>query len=476
MVPHGQIKSMLRRIVAIPMLSVVGLIVISLFQAAYLRTYQNRVDHSTDVILRAQKLKAIAIESENSLQALWIAHTPENIAKSKAAEKEFDDIFKGLDNLVPDSGAQANNLQEIHDAYQEWRKFKSQSESEASRYSVNSLDEIGFYKSMSQHSRRLSFAFDNFIRGERSLRAAQGDTTHLLANALILSVCLISLAIGVIFSIFGRNALFQISSSYARVIESEKHTQEKLRSAVNARDEFFSMASHELKTPITSLKLQLQMLDRNMRPDSKRRPTNEQLVQSFELALRQVNALNDLVEDMLDTSRIQTGNFVLSKSDVNLSDLINDIVTRLRAQLKSAGILVTRDLKSNLIGHWDRHRLEQVVVNLLTNAIRYASGTPVHISTSTDEFGARLIVKDSGPGIELEKQDRIFDRFERANGTNKAGGLGLGLFIVRKIVEAHGGTVTVKSRPEDGASFIVHLPLDDRHTTVPRERSVDASV
>ncbi len=239
-----------------------------------------------------------------------------------------------------------------------------------------------------------------------------------------------------------------------------KERTAELESALNARDEFLSIASHELKTPLTTLKLQLQIKKRDLAKN--KAPSENDLNETYDLALRQVNSLADLVEDLLDTSRIRTGNFILTLGQFDLSELTQDIANRFAEQLKVAKCPLELDLNKALIGCWDHHRIEQVIVNLISNAIKYAPHSAIAISTSKIGDKAILVVKDSGPGIPKENQTKIFEIFERANGTRTIGGLGLGLFIVKKIAEAHQGTIKVESEEGHGAKFILELPLNPK--------------
>ncbi len=237
----------------------------------------------------------------------------------------------------------------------------------------------------------------------------------------------------------------------------EERTKELTR-ALGVRDEFLSVASHELKTPLTSLKLQIQMNKRAV-SSGKGILNPESLMESYDLAIKQINSLTTLVEDLLDTSRIHTGNFTLSFEETNLSDLIEDVVDRSSTQLASAGCELHLDLEKNIIGEWDRQRLEQVILNLLTNAIKYASGTPIEISAKRVANGVLIAVQDNGPGIPKELHQKIFERFERAEVSKSIGGLGLGLYIVRRIIEDHSGKIWVESELGEGARFLVELPL-----------------
>ncbi len=234
-------------------------------------------------------------------------------------------------------------------------------------------------------------------------------------------------------------------------------TQE-LQQALQARDQFVSIASHELKTPLTALKLQLQLAARAAtRPGGILDAT--QATKVFDRALSQCLSLEHLVEDLLDVSRIQSGLIKLEMTPVDAAKLIQDVVTRFSEQLVQAQIDVELELEPDMVGSWDRRRIEQVLANLISNAIKYAPRSELRISLAPHDAHARIVVADSGPGISLEKQSTIFDRFERAGVSPSVGGLGLGLFIARRIVEAHHGSVSVESELGCGARFIVDLPV-----------------
>lgn len=221
----------------------------------------------------------------------------------------------------------------------------------------------------------------------------------------------------------------------------------ELRSAVRARDEFLGIASHELKTPLTSLRLQIQMAQRGLTPADP------------DKLIKQANRLARLVDDMLDISRINAGKLVLDPAPADLSALVNDVLDRFQPQLAAAGSSVRRDLAPGLVGAWDAYRLEQVLTNLITNAMKYAPGKAIEVATRLRDGKAVLTMSDEGPGVAPEDRERIFGRFERASSANEVSGLGLGLHISRQIVEAHGGRIRMEGAPSGGAAFVVELPL-----------------
>ncbi|MFY2560527.1 PAS domain-containing sensor histidine kinase [Corallococcus terminator] len=229
-----------------------------------------------------------------------------------------------------------------------------------------------------------------------------------------------------------------------------------LREAVQARDEFLSIASHELRTPITSVQLQLQFLLRAA-PST----DSEGLVhRRVESTLRSMAQLHQLVATLLDVSRIRAGRLDLHHEPVDLSSLTQDLVSRVQEDAAGARCSVRLVVDEPLVGSWDRVRVEQVITNLLSNAFKYGAQRPVEVHVTREGDFARLCVKDHGIGIAPEDQARIFHRFERAVSQRHYSGFGLGLWIVRQIVEALHGDIRVESRPNVGSSFIVLLPLE----------------
>jgi signal transduction histidine kinase len=239
--------------------------------------------------------------------------------------------------------------------------------------------------------------------------------------------------------------------------EEERRARTELEAAVKARDEVLSLASHELKTPLTSLMLQTQLLQRQQQRGEPLPPEKVQRV--LDQTARQTQRLARLVNDMLDISRLAAGKLALEAETFDLAELASDVVAKLGPQLSEAQCEVSVQAPEPVVGRWDRYRLEQVLTNFLTNAARYAAGKPVEVSVRRLEQRAELRVRDNGRGIAPEDQERIFRKFERAVGGREVGGLGLGLFIVREIVEMHGGTVRVESEVGKGAAFTVTLPL-----------------
>ncbi|WP_164016796.1 PAS domain S-box protein [Pyxidicoccus trucidator] len=246
----------------------------------------------------------------------------------------------------------------------------------------------------------------------------------------------------------GRRAAFAIDNAqlYCKAQES-----------IRTRDEFLSIASHELKTPLTSMKLRAQQMERTLSRPHDGPQLAEKVSGMLEVFDEQLKRLAHLVEHLLDVSRIDESRLALRVDELDLGELARGVLAHLTEQLEKTGCALELVAPEPVVGRWDRLRLEQVLLNLLTNAMKYGAGRPIRVEVTRQGDKALLLVADHGVGIPLESQARIFERFERAASRNY-GGLGLGLFITRQLVEAHGGRIRVESEPGQGAAFIVELP------------------
>jgi signal transduction histidine kinase len=231
----------------------------------------------------------------------------------------------------------------------------------------------------------------------------------------------------------GVMAVIHDATASVRARQSVEQLAKDLQAAVVTRDEFLSIASHELRTPITALMLEAQMLARRLGRGEASPERTEKFVAGTQ---RQLARLTRLVDDMLDISRIARGSLQVNPEPVDLSALAADVGARFQDQLAAAGC------------------------TLSVNAIKYAPGAPFALAVRRASPGlAELRATDGGPGVAPENQERIFHRFERVSSTARSSGLGLGLYICREIVEAHGGTIRMESAPGKGSTFIVSLPL-----------------
>lgn len=241
----------------------------------------------------------------------------------------------------------------------------------------------------------------------------------------------------------------------AQVRRERRETLEALQRAVAARDQFLSIASHELKTPLTSLQLQLQSLLRLVAGDG---PADQRMAQKVRTATRSAERLGELVNRLLEVSRLTTGKLELAPEPLDLAELAREVAGRFAEPLAEGNIQLTLEAPVPVRGRWDRGRVETIAASMLSNAIKYGGGKPVGLGVAAREGTARLWVRDGGIGIPPEDQARIFERFERAVPEHHYGGFGVGLWVARLVAEAHGGRILVESRPGQGSTFTLELP------------------
>lgn len=230
----------------------------------------------------------------------------------------------------------------------------------------------------------------------------------------------------------------------------------KTTQAVELRDTFLSVASHELKTPLTSIYLQFEILKRSTLKTTENDP---KVISLFERFQSQLERLTRLINELLDVTRIASGKMDLDIAEMDLGKLVGDICTNFEGEALQKNSPISLEVKSPVIGHWDTSRVEQVVMNLISNAIKYGNKQPISIQVFKDTEWALVEIKDNGLGIAPEDQARIFQRFERAIDSNSISGLGLGLFICNEIIIRHGGEIKVESSLGQGSLFTIKLPL-----------------
>jgi PAS domain S-box-containing protein len=245
-----------------------------------------------------------------------------------------------------------------------------------------------------------------------------------------------------------------------RDVTSRINSEKILRDAINSRDEFLSIISHELKTPLTSLKLQNQSAIRKIHKGNVGDLSTDRLSVLFDKNENQINRVIRLVDDMLDLTRIQSGKFSYNFIKCDLHEVAMDVYERFKDQFESAGMLLSNQSIESVVGFFDRDRIEQLMVNLLTNALKYGKGNAVTIRLEVLNNVARLEIQDHGIGVKPENVEIIFKKYERIVSADEVSGLGIGLFICREIVEAHGGKIWVESTFGEGSKFIAELPLD----------------
>ncbi len=233
----------------------------------------------------------------------------------------------------------------------------------------------------------------------------------------------------------------------ARVVELEE--------AVRARDAFLAIAAHELRNPMYALSLLLNSAHRMAKPTG-----DEELVRALNRATLALQRYVERATTLLDVSRLNAGQVDLHIEPVDLSEVVRQAAEGYAAEAAHTKAMIRLALPDRLQGWWDRLAMEQIVGNLLSNGIKYGAGGPVDVTLAQENDEVRLSVRDRGPGIPVEAQERIFGQFEQVVSGQTRAGFGVGLWLVRSLLQAHGGSIDVDSRPGEGSTFTVRLPLD----------------
>ncbi|WP_313030831.1 hybrid sensor histidine kinase/response regulator [Massilia alkalitolerans] len=235
-------------------------------------------------------------------------------------------------------------------------------------------------------------------------------------------------------------------------------TQEELQRSLRMRDEFMSLVAHELRTPLNTLFLEAQMRSLQLKRGTLATIKPDQFEAMIKRDERQIKAMIRLIDDMLDVSRMRSGQLSIRPGQVQLMDLLERVVSDLSLQAAATGCKLSLQPHPPVEGCWDEFRIEQVVVNLLTNALRYGGGQPVEVSVQYADDTVRIDVRDEGKGIAPSDLERIFEPYERGARNGEPKGLGLGLYISRQLAISHGGELRVTSKPGEGSTFSLILP------------------
>lgn len=293
-------------------------------------------------------------------------------------------------------------------------------------------------------------------------------TVHSM-DLLVAALTATSFIGGYLIGVFSRQKVLlkKRENQLKQIIQSERKAKEQAQEAIRSRDEFLSIATHELKTPLTTITLRIQSTLDSILNQSLASFSGEKLVSSLNVAHDQTKRLQSLIKDLLNFSLITTGKLDLQLKEEDLTSLIKSATDRFADHLVIAGCNLKLEPEEEIKGLWDQVRIDQAISNLLTNAIKYGEGKPIEIKVKKDGDKAKITFVDHGIGIDPSVQKSIFERFKRGTTDGKFQGLGVGLFIVKQIVEAHGGKIYVKSRLGVGSQFTIELPIRKHTELIP---------
>jgi len=456
-------KRILIRNIALPL--ILCFVSASLFLTAlyWFKKSTLQVRQTEVVIGKAQTLFTLILDSETGLRGYTIARDKIFLEPYMVASSRIPSVYAELRVSVSDNQFQKEKLDQAFDSYKLWHNSSLESIEQVEHSAI--LKSVNLRKPLMDEIRA---RFDTFIKTEEGLRVERAARQNELARFLILSVILLTGGAGALLAHYGRRQLSkkQLGEIQKVLIERDRALNEA-EEAVASRDEFISIASHELKTPLSGLLLQLDLMELELKRKSvKGIPVSpdkieEKVFSGIALCKSQGLKLRNLLNELLDLTKIRVGKMQLEKTTCDISEIAKEVVKRLEAFAKDEGLKINVICEDSVSGNWDKGRIDQVITNLLSNALKYGESKDIHLSVRKDLVSscAIICVKDQGMGIPPNLQEKIFRRFERGLSTKKISGLGLGLYITSEIVYAHSGRIHLDSEIGKGSTFTVELPL-----------------
>ncbi|MGZ3424359.1 MAG: sensor histidine kinase [Polyangiales bacterium] len=406
------------------------------------------VDHADRAIAEANEVDKLVLEQESGLRAFLISRD-----KVLLEPRERIDPTRALTilrTMVSDNAEQVRRVDGIERAYIEW---KTHADAAIATPTLGPTELLTRKAKMDELRSLLS----QLLETEEALRVQRSHAADLRLWLTALASAGLLTGLGVALAFVTRRNFRIVTAIYSEALAQvdetlrrEKEARVQAEDALAMRDRFLSLASHELKTPLTSAKLQLDLLRRSGGKETDR--------DRIARASRQLDRLAQLVEDLLDVSRISAGKLALVRAPADLAAIVRAVVERHADEARAAGCTLRVEVEEVGEVVTDGQRFDQVVTNLLTNAIKYGRGGEIDLRLRRDGSCVELTVQDRGIGIAPTDHARIFERFERAAHERAYAGLGLGLWIVKTIVEALGATIDLESEPGSGATFRVRLP------------------
>ncbi len=293
------------------------------------------------------------------------------------------------------------------------------------------------------------FSFDLFKK----------DSDKMFFPLFIAGAIVISLVVNLLWENKEIKKLRRMQKTYARSFILLNDDYKLAQKDIKARDEFLSIISHELKTPLSVMLLKLHNELNNIRSASLANFSVHELMAVLKNSEQQIKWLSLMINDLVDISLITTGKIDLQPEDTDLVNVTNQVKQSFSEVLKRKKYKINISAQSPVVGKWDKVRLEQVITNLFSNAIKYGDGKPINIQIFKSGKDGKFVIKDNGTGISPGEQKSIFDLFKRADPEKYKQGLGVGLFITSQIVKMHGGNIKVSSALAKGTAFTVTLPL-----------------
>jgi signal transduction histidine kinase len=445
--PERAVPRLLTQAVVLPaaLSALVALVLVGEVRA--LSSVARWVQHTDHVIDAAHQLEGVLIDRESAFRGFMNVPREEFLAPYTRTMKKVDERWDDLLQLVADNPAQQARLRALQPLWREWETFVARCISlrrAGDEASARSLEASGFGRERMEGVRA---GLGDFVQVEEGLRDQRSQREQRFASRIVGGSVAMLLLLGILLGLIARRQLRTVVRGYSGALNAAQQV-------TALREEFLTVAAHELRTPLTALQLDLQRI-RRLERDLRGPALSDQLA----TALRQTHRLGSLIESLLDASALAgDAALELHAEELDLGELAREVVARLQAEFEQAGCTVTVE-GGPARGVWDRARVERIASTLLRNACKYGEGRPVRVQIEEAGEARLLSVSDQGIGVPSDRLQSIFGRFGRAVSARSYGGLGLNLYVARRLAEAHGGRIEVVSEVGKGATFTLHLPI-----------------
>ncbi len=423
------------------------------------------VEHTDQVIRQANRTERLLFDADGNLRSFLFSGDPAYVAPYARSGAEIATALDVLTQLLADDPAQAARATALRRSYEIWSGLAAASVArvEASSERPPSPSPRGEVVARRTQMESIRATSTELIEREEVLRGEREKAVE-RANALLAAsgVAVLFLLAATLLFVTRRNVL-EVTSRFERALDAERAARHEAEDALKVRENFVQMASHELKTPVTSLRLQLESILRTLTKQGET-VSLDRIEQKGRAALRQLTRLQELISALLDVQRLSATSDVLLVTEVDAVMVLQDALGRIEQDARDAGSTISVSSPPQLSVRADPMRLDQVMTNLLTNALKYGRRKPIAVTLAREGDHVLLRVRDEGIGIDPTDQARIFDRFERAVSDEHFHGFGLGLWIVRSLLEKMGGTIRVESALGEGSTFVVTLPAGESDT------------
>ena len=445
--PERAVPQLLTQAVVLPALlsALVALVLVGEVRA--LTSLARWVQRTDQVIDLAHQLESVLIDRESGFRGFMNVPREEFLEPYTRTAHRLDMFWDRLLQLVSDNPPQEARLRSLQPLSREWEEFAARcialrrvgDEAEA-----RTVEASGYGR---ERMVAIRTGLREFVQVEEGLRDQRSQREQVWASRIVVGSVVLLLLLGILLGLIARRQLRTVVRGYSGALNAAEQV-------TALREEFLTVAAHELRTPLTALQLDLQRIRR-----LKRDPRGQDVSDQLATALRQTYRLGALIESLLDASALAGDATVeLNPEELDLAEVARQVVQRLRPEFEHAGCPVSVE-GGPARGNWDRTRLERIVSTLLRNACKYGEGRPIRVAIEQAADERLLSVSDQGIGVPADRLQSIFGRFGRAVSARAYGGLGLNLYVARRLAEAHGGRIDVVSEVGKGATFTLRLPV-----------------